>query len=90
MELFMCAVTVIALFAVFMLGYREGLRLGMRSAKGIEPKPIRNPVKSVREESERVAAENKMREAAEEWDAFEKFDGYTAVERKWVEKDGDG
>ena len=37
------------LFLCFIVGYREGLRLGMLSAKGVEPKAIKGPVKVVKD-----------------------------------------
>lgn len=39
----------IALFVCSFLGYREGLRLGMQTAKGIEPPKIRSPITVIKE-----------------------------------------
>lgn len=87
MELIMCVSVVliaIALFVCFALGYKEGLRLGMRSAKGIEPKPIKNPVTAIKEAVKEHKAEKAAEEQAQIYDAFDKFDGYTDTEREWM------
>ena len=39
----------IVLFLCAFVGYREGLRLGMQAAKGIEPKPIKGPLKAIKD-----------------------------------------
>lgn len=36
-----------ALFLCAYFGFRAGVRLGMRAYKGIEPEPVRNPVKII-------------------------------------------
>jgi len=38
----------IMLFLCAYLGYREGLRLGMQTSKGVEPAKIRSPVEVVK------------------------------------------
>ena len=40
---------ILFLFGVTLLGFTYGLRLGMTTAKGEIPKPIKNPVKAVLE-----------------------------------------
>ena len=82
------ACSVIALFACFIAGYKEGLRLGMRAQKGIEPPQIKSPVKALSDTIERI--ENK-RQAKEEENIFamlDNFDGYTDEERRKM-KGGD-
>lgn len=37
----------IVFFLTLYLGFRTGLRLGMNTAKGITPEPVKNPVKAV-------------------------------------------
>ena len=39
----------IVLFLIMLLGFRTGLRLGITTAKGEIPKPIKNPVKAIQE-----------------------------------------
>ena len=39
----------IVLFLCLLLGFRYGLRLGMQSAKGITPAPLKNPVIAVQD-----------------------------------------
>lgn len=46
----------IVLFLCLLLGFKEGLRLGMNTAKGIQPTPLRNPVQAVIETVEGVKA----------------------------------
>jgi hypothetical protein len=81
--------TGIVLFLCFVLGYREGLRLGMRSAKGIEPRPIENPVTAIKDHFEAKKEQKKAQELFDEWEEFENFDGYTEEERKLMNKGGD-
>lgn len=75
------AVIAILLFICFYFAYREGLRLGMQTSKGRAPK---NPVTAVRDGIKQAKAEKRAEEALNEYEAFEKFDGYTDEERKWV------
>ena len=46
----------IVLFLCLFLGFKEGLRLGMNAAKGIQPAPLKNPVQAVIETVEGVKA----------------------------------
>jgi hypothetical protein len=39
----------IVLFLCLYLGFRTGLRLGMNTAKGITPQPIKSPAKAIQE-----------------------------------------
>lgn len=39
----------IVLFLCLLLGFRYGIRLGMNTAKGITPPPLRNPVIAVQD-----------------------------------------
>lgn len=88
MELVISVGIAILLFLCFALGYSEGLRLGMRSAKGIEPKPIRSPVTVFREAVAEKKAEVKADAQAKAYDAFERYDGYTDIEREWIKGGG--
>jgi len=74
----------VLLFGCFVFGYREGLRLGMRSAKGMEPKPLKSPVAAVKEHIERVEAEKKADEQDAVFDTVMNYDGYTDRERAWM------
>lgn len=71
----------ILLFICFIFGYREGLRLGMQASRGKEPK---NPVTAVRDDLKQAKANKKIEEALNEYEAFEKYDGYTEKEREWI------
>lgn len=39
----------VVLFLCLLLGFRYGIRLGMNTAKGITPPPLRNPVIAVQD-----------------------------------------
>jgi hypothetical protein len=69
----------------FVLAWLAGLRLGMRSAKGVEPPSI-NPVHAVKNAVERRKLEKKIQEIEDEWALFDKFDGYTDEERVMMEQ----
>lgn len=88
MDLIISAGIALALFICFALGYREGLRLGMRSAKGIEPKPIKSPVATIRDSIAEKKAEAAADEQARVYNAFEQYDGYTDIEREWIKGGG--
>lgn len=80
MELIISTGVGILLFLCFFLGYREGLRLGMRAARGIEPQKIKTPVAIVKEHQEQKKAEEKV----QTFEAFDNYDGYTDIEREWM------
>jgi hypothetical protein len=61
----------------------------MRSARGIEPPPIKSPITALRERNEAKKERKKAQEIADEWETFENFDGYTDAERKYIDKGGD-
>lgn len=84
METIMCVVLSILLFICFAVGYKEGLRLGMRSAKGIEPKPIKGPVNLIKDTIKEREKQRKISELDKIYDEFDKFDGYTEQEREWL------
>jgi hypothetical protein len=42
-------VLTIALFLLAFTGFIQGVRLGMRTVKGIEPQPLKNPVQIIHE-----------------------------------------
>ena len=88
MDLIICVVLAILLFACFAVGYKEGLRLGMRSAKGIEPKPIKTPIAAIKEAVKERKEEKAAEEQAQVYDAFENYDGYTEQERQWMNGGG--
>lgn len=68
------------IFAVCLLGFYEGLRLGMRAAKGVEPKPIHSPVAVIKEKIQYKKAQKEAEKIADEWELFEQFNGYTDEE----------
>lgn len=70
-------------------GYRAGLRLGMRVAKGMEPAALKNPLRVVKEMKDAKAAAVQAREESDEWDKFMSFDGYTDAERAMMNRGGD-
>lgn len=82
MDLIISVVLAILLFACFAIGYKEGLRLGMRSAKGVEPKPIKNPVTAIKEAVEQSKTKKEAEEQANIYEAIERNDGYTQAERE--------
>lgn len=88
MEQIICVGIAILLFACFAIGYKEGLRLGMRSAKGIVPKPIKPPVKAVKDAVQERKAEAEQNKIADVFAAIESNDGYTEQERQWVKGGG--
>lgn len=65
-------------FGVFLcafLGFRQGLRLGMKAAKGDTPPAIRSPVKIIAERAEgKENAEEALREAAA-WQNLMAYEG---------------
>lgn len=87
MEIVACALCVgMVLFLCAFLGFRCGLRLGMRAAKGVEPAPIRSPVRVIKDGIEAKAAEKAAKEQGEMWAQIEEYDGYTDAERKLLRK----
>lgn len=56
MQLLMSAGLGIVFFLCLYLGFRTGLRLGMTTAKGEVPKPIKNPAKAIQEFKENEEA----------------------------------
>ena len=88
MDLIISAALAILLFVCFAIGYKEGLRLGMRSAKGLEPKAIKNPVKAVKEAVEQNKIKKEVAEQESIYEAIERNDGYTEAEREWMRGGG--
>jgi hypothetical protein len=88
MDLIICVVLAILMFACFAVGYKEGLRLGMRSARGIEPKPIKTPIAMIKEAVKEHKEEKAAEEQAQIYDEFESYDGYTAQEKQWMKGGG--
>lgn len=84
MELILCACIGIVFFLCFVFAYREGLRLGMNSAKGREPKPIKNPIKAIKEIVNESVANKELEKQMQAYDNFDKYDGYTELEREWM------
>ena len=74
----------ILLFLCLFLGYREGLRLGMRASKGIEPPPIKSPVQIVRDIKERHEIKKEIEAIKSFEDEVNSHDGYTEEERQQV------
>ncbi len=88
MDLIISVVLAVLLFICFAIGYKEGLRLGMRSAKGIEPKAIKNPVKAIKEAVEQNKVKKEVAEQESIYEAIERNDGYTEAEREWMRGGG--
>ena len=88
MDLIISIALAILLFICFAIGYKEGLRLGMRSAKGLEPKAIKNPVKAVKEAVEQNKIKKEVAEQESIYEAIERNDGYTEAEREWMRGGG--
>ena len=88
MDLIISVVIAILLFICFAIGYKEGLRLGMRSAKGIEPKSIKGPVKAVKDAIEEHKADKEAKEQINIYEAIERNDGYTEAERELMRGGG--
>jgi hypothetical protein len=65
----------IVLFLCTFLGYREGIRLGMTTAKGIIPEPIKNPVQAVREIKQHIDESKEAKEEADEIAAMMAYNG---------------
>lgn len=78
-----CVGIAIILFVCFIAGYKEGLRLGMKSAKGIEPKRL-DPIGEVKKAKEKKAEDKELAEKERVFDAFENYDGYTEREKAWM------
>ena len=88
MDLIISIALAVLLFVCFAIGYKEGLRLGMRSAKGIEPKAIKNPVKAIKEAVEQNKIKKEVAEQESIYEAIERNDGYTEAEREWMRGGG--
>ena len=88
MDLIISSTLAILLFVCFAIGYKEGLRLGMRSAKGVEPKAIKNPVKAIKEAVEQNKIKKEVAEQESIYEAIERNDGYTEAEREWMRGGG--
>ena len=88
MDLIISVALAILLFVCFAIGYKEGLRLGMRSAKGLEPKAIKNPVKAVKEAVEQNKIKKEVAEQESIYEAIERNDGYTEAERELMRGGG--
>ena len=88
MDLIISAALAILLFVCFAIGYKEGLRLGMRSAKGVEPKAIKNPVKAIKEAVEQNKIKKEVAEQESIYEAIERNDGYTEAERELMRGGG--
>ena len=88
MDLIISIALAVLLFVCFAIGYKEGLRLGMRSAKGIEPKPIKNPVKAIKEAVEQNKIKKEVAEQESIYEAIERNDGYTEAERELMRGGG--
>ena len=88
MDLIISIALAVLLFVCFAIGYKEGLRLGMRSAKGVEPKAIKNPVKAIKEAVEQNKIKKEVAEQESIYEAIERNDGYTEAEREWMRGGG--
>jgi len=72
----------ILLFLCLFLGYREGLRLGMRASRGTEPTPVKSPVKIVRDIKEQNANRREAEILKSVWEEIDEFDGFTKEEKQ--------
>lgn len=76
---FVLVIMFLLIFVVVFMGFLEGVRLGMRSVKGIEPNRIKNPVSAVINtihEAKTTAEQNKADEAFREgFNAIFSYDG---------------
>ena len=88
MDLIISIALAVLLFVCFAIGYKEGLRLGMRSAKGLEPKAIKNPVKAIKEAVEQNKIKKEVAEQESIYEAIERNDGYTEAERELMRGGG--
>ena len=88
MDLIISVVLAVLLFICFAIGYKEGLRLGVQSAKGIEPKAIKNTVKAIKEAVEQNKVKKEVAEQESIYEAIERNDGYTETEREWMRGGG--
>lgn len=73
--LILCVVVAIVFFLCLFLGFKEGLRLGMNAAKGIQPTPLRNPVQAVIETVEGVKAHKENEEYDKELAEMMRYTG---------------
>ena len=74
----------ILIFACLAFGYREGLRLGMRAAKGIEPNRIKMPIEAIKDSYQEHKIQKENDKQNEIYETIEKYDGYTEQEREWM------
>lgn len=56
----------IVLFLCAFLGFQQGLRLGMRATKGIEPQPVRNPIQFIKDIKQDIEMSKEAKEELSE------------------------
>jgi Mg2+/citrate symporter len=54
---------VIVLFLCLLIGFKEGVRVGMLAARQIEPPPVKNPISAVSDAVHEVKTTSEQREA---------------------------
>ena len=72
----------IALFLCLFLGFRQGLRLGMQTAKGVTPPKLRNPVQVVKSMVAEAKAEEEQASLMQDHARMMQYDGFLPEERQ--------
>jgi hypothetical protein len=71
----------VVLFFIAFMGFKQGLRLGMKTAKGELPKPIRSPAEIIKEtvqEVREIKEDHEHAKAAKKFEEdMERFMSYT-------------
>ena len=65
----------IVLFLCAFIGFREGVRIGMNTAKGITPPPVKTPVQAIQEVITDVTTGRAAKEQQDALNAMLTFDG---------------
>ena len=70
------------LFLCSFLGFRQGLRLGMQTAKGQTPPKLRNPVQVVKSMVAEAKAEEEQASLMQDHARMMQYDGFLPEERR--------
>ena len=70
------------LFLCAFLGFRQGLRLGMQTAKGIVPPKLKSPVEVVKEAVSEAKQEKQINSLLAEHQRMMDYDGFLPEERR--------
>lgn len=76
----------VILFAAFVMAYKQGLRLGITTAKGEIPKPYKNPVKAAIDAIEDHAEKKKEEEVKETFGDMMSYTKESALKAMKIEK----